>query len=398
MSAVPVTCPNCYRSIAAPSAGGDGQVRCDACGHAFSAAGVVQAPSAPAIFKPTTRYQPISTSLPAPQVKYQPAYPPASGPQKTGNPGLVACGMVALFGVMGLLCCGALGIVVYGLGNQQIANNEVNPPPFNPPAFNPPPFNPPNFNPPPVNPPIVPPPFPEIPQPVFPEVPTVDSSPFEPVTPPGVNIPGTPGAAPAPKTLDDFLQAMRTIDPMNFTARQLLDEMNKLPVDESRRGEVIDALLQLLGRAGVHASGLLAGPAQTTLEIWMSKAEATKVAEFAAGDAQHFSRRHLLKQLARVGGDPKTAEALLPLLKDPTSTFTLPEVFEKIGPEAEDALLSQVDAAEIPARRALYSALAKVGGKKSAEILQARIDKGEGFDRVFGAQALNQINSRRTDQ
>jgi hypothetical protein len=374
--------------------GGDGQVRCDGCGHAFAAAGAAPAPSAPPAFKAASSFQPISTTLPAPPVKYQPAYPPASGPQKTGNPGLVACGIVALFGVMGLLCCGALGVVVYQLGNQQIADNDAVAPPFNPP-----PFNPLSSNPPPINPPGVPPPFPEIPPPpLVPEVPTVDSSPFVPVTPPEVSIPGTPLAAPPPKTLDDFLQAMRTIDPMNFTARQLLDEMNRLPVEEGRRGEVIEALLQMLGRAGVHASGLLAGPAQTTLENWMSKAEATKVAEFAAGEAQHFSRRHLLKQLARVGGDAKTAEALLPLLMDPTSTFTLPEVFEKIGPEAEDALLSQVDAAEIPSRRALYSALAKVGGKKSAEILQARIDKGDGFDRVFGAQALHQIQSRGTDQ
>lgn len=300
--------------------------------------------------------------------------------------------MVAMFGVMGLLCCGALGVVVYGLGNQQLANQGANAPMFNP-NFGPPNVKPPNFNPPNFNPPINPPTFPDIPQPVIPEFPSIDPAPFEPVAP-GTSIPGTPAAAPAAKTLDDFLQAMQTIDPANFTARQLLDELNKLPVEESRRGEVVDALLQLLGRAGVHAGGLLAGPGQTTLDNWMTKTEATKVAEFAAGDANHFARHHLLQQLAKVGGDAKTAEALLPLLRDPVSTFTLPEVFEKIGPEAEDALLSQVDAAELPARRAIYSSLAKMGGKKSAEKLQARIKSGEGFDRVFGAQALNQIKSR----
>lgn len=396
MSGISVVCPNCYRNIPAPAFSGDGQIRCDGCGHSFPAVGAApatSAPSTPPAFKPTPSYEPISSTIPAPQAKYQPAYPPASGPQKTGNPGLVACGMVAMFGVMGLLCCGALGVVVYGLGNQQWANNGANAPVFNPPNFNPPNFNPPNFNP-----PIAPQPFPEIPQPVFPDIPAIDSSPFEPVAPPGSSIPGTPAAAPEPKTLDDFLQAMQTIDPTHFTARQLLDELNKLPVEDSRRGEVVDALLKLLGRAGVHAGGLLAGPGQTTLENWMSKAEATKVAKFAAEDTNHFARRQLLEQLAKVGGDAKTAEALLPLLKDPVSTFKLPEVFEKIGPEAEDALLSQFDTVEIPARQALYSTLAKIGGKKSAEKLQARIDKGEGFDRVFGTKALNQIKSRGSDK
>lgn len=395
MSSVPVICPNCYRSIPAPKLGSDGLVRCDVCHHAFPPGGAADSSTASPAYKPLPTY-PISTSLSAPPTKYQPAYPPASGPQSTGNPGMVACGIIALFGVMGLACCGAAGVVFYSLGNQQLANQNLNPPQaFNQP-INPPVVNPPDINPGPQPFPQIPGPiYPEVPQPMIPKLPSIDSSPFEPVTP---TISGTPAAAPAPQTLDEFLQAMKTVEVTGFNARQLLDDFNRLPVEESRRGEVIDALLQLLNRSGIHGSGLMSGPGQTTLENWMTKAEATKVAEFAAADANHFARRHLLQQLAKVGGDAKTAKALVPLLKDPVSTFTLPEVFEKIGPEAEDALLSEVDGAEIPARRAIYTVLGKIGGKKSAEKLQARIKSGEGFDRVFGAQALNQIKSRGADK
>ena len=415
MSSVPVICPNCYRSIPAPVVGSDGQVCCDVCRHSFPPGGAMPSspvpssplPSytAPPPYKPAQSFQPISSTMPAPPTKYQPAYPPAGGPQSTGNPGMVACGMIALFGVMGLACCGALGVVFYGLADQQIANQPNNAPNrFNPPINFPQQVNPPNNNPgvPPGFPqsglPAIPEPvFPDVPQPVIPEFPRIESSdPFEPV--PGIGIPGTPAPPPAPKTLDDFLQAMKTIDPANFTARQLLEELNRLPVEEGRRAEVIDGLLELLGRAGIHASGLLAGPAQTTLENWMTQAESTKVAQFAAGDTNHFTRRHLLQQLAKVGGDKETAKALLPLLKDPVSTFKLPEVFEKIGAEAEEPLLSQVDDANTTARSAIYNTLGKIGGKKSAEKLQARINSGEGFDRVFGGKALAEIKSRGADK
>ena len=380
MSGMPVLCPNCYRTIPAPAVGSDGQILCDGCGHAFPARSAAAAPSAPPAFKPTPSYQPIvqSPANSVPSGKYQPVYPPASGPQKTGNPGLVACGIVALFGVMGLLCCGALSVVMYGLGNQQLANHDANMPAF-------------NSNP---NPPVAPQPPPVIAPPGIPNSPVIEPSPFEPVSQDAVTRAGVP----VPKTLDDFLRAMQTIDPMNFTARQLLDDLNRLPVEEGRRGEVVDALLPFLDRAGIHASGLLAGPGETTLENWVTKVESTKVAEFAAETTNHFARLRLLQHLAKVGGDAQTAEALLPLLKDPVSAFNLPDVFEKIGSEAEDALLTEIDTPDISARRAIYASLAKIGGKKSAEKLQARINRGEGFDRVFGAQALSQIKSRSFDK
>jgi hypothetical protein len=382
---VPVVCPHCYKNIQTPGAGSDGLVHCDACGHAFPATGAPAATSAPAAYKPLPSYQPsysTSTTTPSPG-KYQPVYPPASGPQNAGNPGLVACGMIAMFGVMGLLCCGALGFVVYGLGNQKLANQAANPPAINPPNLGPPNLNPQNFNQPNFNPPIGP--------------QLEADNPFESVVPPPASVPGIQ-TMPAPKTLDDFLQAMQTIDTTGFTARTMLEEFNTLPVEEGRRTEVVDAVLQLLGRAGVHARWVLAGPGETTLEVWTSKEQATNVARFAAGDANHHARHHLLKVLAKVGGDAETAKALLPLVKDPVSSFTLPDVFARIGPDAEEVLLSQIDTEDITARRALYSSLAKVGGKKSAERLQAKINSGEGFDRVFGAQALNEIKSRESNK
>jgi hypothetical protein len=292
--------------------------------------------------------------------------------------------MVAMFGVMGLLCCGALGVVVYGLGgNQQLANQGANPPVFNPPNFGQPNLNPPNFNPPNASSP-----FPQVPPPVVPD----SADPFEPVNPPP-GVPGTP-TPPAPKTLDDFLQAMATIDTTNFTARQMLEELNTLPVEDERRTEVVDALLKLLGRAGVHAGGLLAGPGQTSLENWASKAQATSVAQFAAGDANHFARRPLLQTLAKIGGDAETAKALLPLIKDPSSGLILPDVFAKIGPEAEEPLLGELDTANLLAKRTVFAALGKVGGAKSKEKLQALVNGGQGPDKLFSRQALNEINSR----
>lgn len=390
MSSVPVTCPHCYKSLHPAKVGGDGVVRCDACGHAFPASGSYAPGAAPPAYKPLPSY-PLPQASPVaaiPGGKYQPVYPPASGPQNPGNPGLVACGIIVGLGVMGLLCCGSLAVVVYGLADQPLANQNVNPAnPANP--VNPPVVNPQQFNP-----PIAPQPFPQIPPPVFPDALGNPSDPFEPVLPPRIGVPGTP--APTPKSLNDFVQAMGTIDAMNFTARQLLDEFNTLPVEEGRRTEVVDALLQLLSRAGVHAGGLMAGPGQTALENWTSEDQATKVAEFAAGDTNHFARRPLLNVLAKVGGDAETAKALLPLLKDPGMMFTLPDVFAKIGPEAEDPLLEQLEKSDQLTRRTLYESLGKIGGAKSKEKLQALVKGGAGLDRIFGGRALSEIERRET--
>jgi hypothetical protein len=290
--------------------------------------------------------------------------------------------MVAMFGVMGLLCCGALSVVVYGLGNQRLANNGANMPAFNQPA----PVDAPNFNP--------PRPFPDGPPPI-PGFPAADSIPFESVGPPWPGIPGTPAAAaPAPKTLDDFLQAMQTIDVTSFAARTMLEEFNKLPVEEGRRTEVVEALLKMLGRAGVHAGGILAGPGETTLENWTSKAQATSVAGFAADDANHFARPHLVKVLAAVGGDAETAKALLPLLKEPSAGRALVDVFAKIGPEAEEPLLTQLESAEHFARITLFDVLGKVGGAKTKAKLETLLKSGKGLDSGLGRKALREIQLR----
>jgi hypothetical protein len=374
---VPVVCPHCYKNIPAPTASSDGVVRCDGCGHAFPLAGAAAGNSPPPAYQPLPSYPPTyapSTILPPPG-KYQPGYPSASGPQKTGNPGLVACGIIAMFGVMGLLCCGALSFVVYGLRNQQLANRAADLPPFNPPNFNPP---------------MAPPPFPAIPQAGFPELPQIEPAvPFN----PAASIPGTP-TPPAPQTLDDFLQAMQTIDPMGFTARTMLEGLNALPVEDARRTEVVDAVLKLLGRAGVHAGGLLAGPGQMTLENWTSKAQATSVAQFAADDANHFARLYLLRVLAKVGGDVETAKALLPLLQEPSVSPLLPETFAKIGPEAEEPLLTQLETAENFARITLFNVLGKVGGAKTKQKLQTLLKDAKGLDSGLGRKALREIQQR----
>jgi hypothetical protein len=176
----------------------------------------------------------------------------------------------------------------------------------------------------------------------------------------------------------------------------LLEEFNALPVEEGRRTEVVDALLGLLGRAGVHAGGLMAGPGQITLENWTSKDQATSVARFAADEGNHFARRQVLTVLTKVGGDAETAKTLLPLLKEPSLFGLLPDVFAKIGPDAEEPLLTQLDTADRLARRTLFEALGKVGGAKSKERLQGIVKSGQGIDKVFGGQALAEINRRET--
>src|SRR4029079_11042453 len=49
---VPVICPHCYKNIPGPTAGSDGLVHCDACGHAFPPAGASVGNSAPPAYKP----------------------------------------------------------------------------------------------------------------------------------------------------------------------------------------------------------------------------------------------------------------------------------------------------------------------------------------------------------
>lgn len=410
MSSVPVTCPRCYKTEYTPSPASDGLVRCDACGHAFPVGGGNPAGKfVPPPFPPTPGMQPAySAPMSAPGGKYAPSYPPASGPQNPGNPGLMACGVIVGLGFLCLLCCGGVGGFLYFLADEQlVAHQNINPPPVNPPPFVPPQFDPPQFNPavpdlnqPVFNPPL-PRPFPDIPPPVLPEpaFPGVaDDNPFEPFTPPG--DPAKPPAAPAtpappsPKTLDDFITAMGTIDASRFTARQLLDDFNMLPVEEARRDDVVDALLELLKRAKIQAAGLMAGPGEVTLENWATEAHATKIAEFAAEEENRFARRPLLKVLAKIGGDVETAKALLPLMKDISVRRELTDTFTKIGPEAEEPLLTQLDTADRLPKMALFEVLGKIGGAKSKEKLQALIRDGEGFDKVFGAKALNEIQSR----
>src|SRR5688500_14149898 len=104
MSAAPIVCPHCYKTIHTPNVEAGGLVRCDACGHAFPLGGIPQGSAAPPPFKPLPVFQPGAVaSAHAPGGKYQPAYPPATGPQNPGNPGLVACGVVVALGFFGLL-------------------------------------------------------------------------------------------------------------------------------------------------------------------------------------------------------------------------------------------------------------------------------------------------------
>jgi hypothetical protein len=333
--------------------------------------------------------------------KFAPAYPPAGGPQKPGNPGLVACGVVALFGLLGLVCCGGVGFVFYNAANEfQLANNQPAP---DPPPFNAPNFNPPNFNPPiapqpiqipPINipqhefPPITPP----ITPPVIPEVPTID--PFEPIVPPptipGVSIPGTPAG---PRTLDTVLGELKAVDPSNFNARQLLTELSTMQVEDARRGDVVDAVLNLWQRSA-NQGFVLAGPGQAALEKWATSAESTKLARFAAEDKNQPMRRSLLLVIAKNGGDAETAKAILPMMSEPSMIFPIRDALEKIGPAAEDPLLEYLDAnsGQNP-NLFLYQTLGKIGGQKTKTRMQA-LAESRGPASGFGRIALRELEKR----
>jgi hypothetical protein len=325
-------------------------------------------------------------------VKYATAYPPASGPKNPGNPGLMACGVVALLGVFGLTCCGGVSWMLVRLVDQPLAMNQ---PLFPPGNVNPPPGIPPFDFPQPK--------FPAIPAPQFPEIPKIEPvSPFEPVSPgpvPPIEVPGIPSTPPespaaTPKTVDEFIQALNTVDVRGFKARPLLEQLNALPVEEARRVEVVEAVLGLLKRSGVYVGGLLAGPGEEVLEKWAGLTQATRLAQFAAADTNHNARREVLLVIAKIGGDAETAKALLPLLSDASLVFVLPNVFAKIGPEAEDVLLAHLDVVDQRGKHALYDSLGKVGGAKSKAKLQSIVSSGKGIDRGLGGKALREIEAR----
>lgn len=436
MSSVPLICPHCYKSLPGIAAGADGLVRCHACGHAFPPSGGASSGYAPPSFSSSSTvsartvspvYQsppykgqasygtapsgsfspPYNSTLPV-GGKFAPAYPPASGPQNRGSPGMIACGVITGFALLGLLCCGGAGAALYFVDEEQVAQNP-----------GPIPFNPPNNFPPPV---IIPPPnMPQRPGPVFPDtlpgmepvlpVPSFTVPPFpgtpsltpivpDPIAPipsftvpPPVSIPGVP-MPPAERTLNGVLKELAVVDANSLNARELMVSLSMLPVEEARRGEVVDAMLSLLRRAGNRGAALVSGPGTIALEKWASKAEATKLAEFAATSDNHFSRLSVLNVLSRIGGDAETASALLPLFGEIAFGSQLTNVYEKIGAEAEEPVLAGLDSIDRRARRIAFDVLGKIGGEKSKARLLEIMASGDNVNKLWCRKALAEIESR----
>ena len=421
MSSVPLICPHCYQSLPGIAAGADGLVRCNACGHAFPPSGGASSGYAPPSFSSSSTVSPVYQPLPykgqasygnAPSgsfsplynstlpvgAKFAPAYPPAGGPQKPGSPGMIACGVITGFALLGLLCCGGAGAALYFVADEQVAQNP-----------GPVPFNPRNVFPPPVN--IPPPTIPPIHGPVFPDFTHTD--PFDPtlpgmepvlpapsftVPPPGF-IPGVPNPPViTERTLDAVLQELATADANAPHARELMGSLSTLPVEEGRRGEVVDAMLSMLSRAGRSQSAIVLGRGSVALEKWASKAESTKLAQFAASSDNHSVQRTVLNVLARNGGDADTAKALLPLFKEIVLGTPLTNVYEKIGAEAEEPVLAGLDSIDSRSRRIAYDVLGRVGGEKSKARLQEVVESGDRANAIWCRKALAEIESRLTSQ
>jgi hypothetical protein len=344
--------------------GPDGLVRCDACGHAFPpggnflsySSGSFGAPPKAMNAGPTANYG----SYPANFGNAGQTYPPASGPQNPTGPGMFTCAVVVGLGALALSCCGCFG--AFWLVSFQA--KPVAPPGFNQP-FNPPVINPPN-----------------IPEQAF------GQPPFD--VPPIVQPPGIPGTPAAQGELDRILTSLRNANAQDFSTQRFLHELQPLPVEESRRREVVEVVLKYLEQA----NPLAAGPAQQVLEKWATQSEANLLAKFAAGNFDRFNRRAALSVLAKTGGDAETAKTIAPLLKDVVLRLSTTEALQAIGPDAEDAMLAQLDDSDFHLRIQSYRLLGGMGGQKSAERLREIANKKGGSDSAVARRALAEIEQR----
>lgn len=370
MSTVPLVCPRCYKNLHAPEVVGSGQVRCDACGHIFPPGGApLSAGSAP-IYPSSSVHRPSAPHAAAsfggsPRGFAASPSPLASPPPQTPQgPSLWGClGVVLGLGALMLSCCGCFGAVLYFTAPRQW-NEPLLPPGANaqiPPA---------QVQPAQPQPASTLPGFSEIPS----GVPTA--------------LPGT--AWPRQRSLDELLTAIKAANPSDFNSTQLLGELRDAPVEESRRGEVIDIVLAYLQRA----TPLSAGIAREALLKWAGKAQANNLAKFAAGNADAQIRRSVVTVIEQTGGDAETAKTLAPLLGDFPLMIAVRSALEKIGPEAEEALLGRLDEPNLHVRNLTYGTLGKVGGSKAKKRLQEVIDAGDPINSRMARKALSEIEQR----
>jgi len=392
MSTGPIVCPHCYKNVYSAAVAADGLIHCDACGHAFpanSGTPFARFGQGPASFgappqpgssvpksgtfgaNPGNSPSNHDSSFPKSGISGAPvgAAPPPSGPSMFG------CLMVVLgAGALLTCCCGGVGALVFVQARQaaqQPVAQQPNVVPFNPPTAIHPEF------PPPID------PF-EFPSPIDPnDLPSEFVVPSARWTPPGTS-------AAKGRSLDQVLADLSRTSGANPDSTGLIFELRNMQVDNARRREVVQALLQYCERASIH-TGSVAKPA---LEKWASAAESPLLAKFAAGKYDSFVRRSAVEVIAKNGGDAETAKLLAGLLGDVFLHNVLKEALQKIGPAAESALLDQLAQEDLFTRHRAFQLVGEIGGAKSVSRLQRIIDQNKQPDALLARHALSEIERR----
>ena len=102
--------------------------------------------------------------------------------------------------------------------------------------------------------------------------------------------------------------------------------------------------------------------------------------------------------IARLG-DPRLCEEVLPLLAatDQRERSFVADVFERWKPPpCYKAMVGRLEVeSDVPVRRALYSAIAAMGGESALEVLRLYVGSSNRFDRGLVVDAIGQIGSKK---
>jgi hypothetical protein len=232
---------------------------------------------------------------------------------------------------------------------------------------------------------------PPIPPTPFSNGPPYQPPPFPPppsFTPPSPRKPRTP-AANDNERLTQVLEDLKNPQPSR-PAFFTLSELEQIPVQESRRGEVasvLDSLLQSpdssTSRAALRAIGK-----------WGTETNVSTLTALV-GSADYGTRSEAIRALAKVSKTEATAEVLATKLEDFSSISALRDAFKELGSVGEPALLKRVASSDRRLRQHTHMILVEVGGKASKDALEDLVKKETDTGmRMMAESTLRRLKSR----
>ena len=202
------------------------------------------------------------------------------------------------------------------------------------------------------------------------------------------NVPAAEGNLPAAEDvdLDDVLSQLKSSNPgfEHFAVSRL----TRVTPEEDRRQEVSELLLPMLSDGNPFARQA----ALKALATWHTPEAVPEMIESAA-DSNFAVRWAAFEALAQVR-DERAAEAVAKRLPDVQDQSLAAQSLIKMGPVAEDHVLTYIDHPDVMVRMQVFQILAEVGSQKSIDRLSAIARQNDFQTRLQAETAMEAIRSR----